>query len=237
MWREGSSGSGSASNRALHQSETVRQSALPDLKPNSKTVVALRGLRLILLPCVPRNRMPRNPQIVQVLPSFPCHSDRGRSSLAWGVSVNPRCWQGACNPVAHGSRHGIRRTPQFEERFHSLARRHFFRHVSPGLWRRRWSGFATAPSFRSNRHRFSALSLGAARRAASIYGDREQFDGHSRELERERNLRRQSNGGNDQQERLVHLAGRPTRDGFGHCAGQQRRGQLQERNRFGFRKE
>jgi hypothetical protein len=58
--------------------------------------------------------------------------------------------------LAHGMGHGIRRARQFDERSNSLAPRDFFRRVSPGPWRNRWPGFATAPSIRRNRKRHTA---------------------------------------------------------------------------------
>src|SRR5882762_11471195 len=70
----------------------------------------------------------------------------GSGQPALSVSANSPIWQSACNPLAHGMGHGTRRAQQFDERSNSLAPRDFFRRVSPGLWRSRWPGFATAPS-------------------------------------------------------------------------------------------
>jgi hypothetical protein len=77
----------------------------------------------------------------------------GSGQPALSVSANSPIWHSACNRLAHGMGHGIRRAQQFDERSNSLAPRDFFRRVSPGLWWSRWPGFATAPSIRRIRKR------------------------------------------------------------------------------------
>src|SRR5467141_3247162 len=93
----------------------------------------------------------------------------GSGQPALSVSVNSPIWQSACNPLAHGMRRGTRRAQQFDERSNSLASRDFFRRVSPGLWRSRWPGFATAPSPRSKRQPHTTLGFIAARQTTTFY--------------------------------------------------------------------
>ena len=59
-------------------------------------------------------------------------SNTDRVNHAVSVSANSPIWQCACNRLAHGMGHGIRRARQFDERSNSLAPRDFFRRVSPG---------------------------------------------------------------------------------------------------------
>jgi hypothetical protein len=78
-------------------------------------------------------------------------------------SANVLRWHSACNPSVHGKRHGILRTPQFDEYFVSLVRRIVFRCVFPGLWWSRWFGSITAPSPRCDHQPHAGFGFGAAR--------------------------------------------------------------------------
>src|SRR5882762_721476 len=93
----------------------------------------------------------------------------GSGQPALSVSANSPIWQCACNRLAHGMGRGIRRARQFDERSNSLAPRDIFRRVSPGLWRSRWPGFATAPSPRSKRQPHTTLGFIAARQTTTFY--------------------------------------------------------------------
>ena len=147
---------GPASNRALHQSEIVRWPTFPDLKPNSTLHTLSCPTTLFAFPLLPQNDIPSKLRMGQDLLAHLSSSNTDRVNHALSVSANSPIWQSACNRSAHGMGRGIRRARQFDERSNSLAPRDFFRRVSPGLWRSRWPGFATAPSIRRNRKRHIA---------------------------------------------------------------------------------
>jgi hypothetical protein len=196
-----------ASNRALHQSETVQPSALPDLKPNSKQPALSCAPRLLVFPHMLRSSLPSNlPMMQDLLPDL-SSSNMDRVMHAERISVNAPSWQSACNPLVNGKRHGIPRTPQFDERYTSLVPRTAFRCVFSGLWRSRWFGADTAPSSWCNRQPHTVFGFRAARHTTNFYGGRHQFDERSRELECEWNLWRQCGGRDDQHERRLHFAG------------------------------
>jgi hypothetical protein len=114
------------------------------------------------------------------------------------ISVSAPLWHSACNPLAHGRKHDLWRTPQFDESSISLVPRIIFRCVFPGLWRCRWPDADTAPSPQRDHPRRTAFGFPLARHATNIYGYRQQFDEHSCDLECERISGWQWDGRNDQ---------------------------------------
>jgi hypothetical protein len=147
---------GPASNHALHRSEIVRWSTFPDLKLNSMLQALSCSTPLFAFPHLPRNDILSKLRMGQNLLAHLSSSNTDRVNHAVSVSANSPIWQSACNRLAHGMGHGIRRAQQFDERSNSLAPRDIFRRVSPGLWRSRWPGLATAPSIRRIRKRHIA---------------------------------------------------------------------------------
>ena len=105
------------------------------------------------------NCSPSNLLSVQDLLADLCSSKPSRVIRAARIPVNVPSWRSACNPLAYGARHCMWRAPRFGERLRSLASRDFFRRVSPGLWRGRGPGFATAPSSRHNRQSHTAVGF------------------------------------------------------------------------------
>jgi len=191
----------------MNQSETIQLSSPPDLKPNSKLRALSRGLRLLLFRYMRRGTMPGKLPMGLDLLSELTSSNMDRVIHAARISISGPSWHSACNPLVNGKKHGTRRTPQFGEGFISLVPRTAFRCVFSGLWRCCWFSTSTAPSFRRNRQPHPGLCFDVARHGTSFYGGRRQFDEHSRELERERNLRRQCNGRYNHHEWRLHLAG------------------------------
>jgi hypothetical protein len=158
-----------ASNRTLHQYEIVRWPTFPDLKPNSTLHALSCTTPLFAFPHLPQNDIPSKLRMGQDLLPHLSSSNTDRVNHALSVSANSPIWRSACNPLAHGMGHGTRRAQQFDERSNSLAPRDFFRRVSPGLWRSRWPGFATAPSPRSKRQPHTTLGFIAARQTTTFY--------------------------------------------------------------------
>ena len=158
-----------ASNRVLHRSEIGRWPTFPDLKPNSTLHALSCGTPLFAFPHLPQNDIPSKLRMGQDLFPHLSSSNTDRVNHALSVSANSPIWRSACNPLAHGMGHGTRRAQQFDERSNSLAPRDFFRRVSPGLWRSRWPGFATAPSPRSKRQPHTTLGFIAARQTTTFY--------------------------------------------------------------------
>src|SRR5467141_591150 len=146
-----------ASNHALHRSEIGRWPTFPDLKPHSTLHALSCCTPLFAFPHLPQNDIPSKLRMGQDLLPHLSSSNTDRVNHALSVSANSPIWRSACNPLAHGMGHGTRRAQQFDERSNSLAPRDFFRRVSPGLWRSRWPGFATAPSPRSKRQPHTTL--------------------------------------------------------------------------------
>jgi hypothetical protein len=134
----------------------------------------------------------------------------------------------ACNPSEHGSRYGIRRMRLSNERFPSMVAHDFFCRISPGLWRSRWSGLASAPSFKHNCQPYTGFCFAVAGHGAKFHGGRQQRGEYHGELACERNLRRQRCRRNDQRERSLHLAGYFARIRTDYRAGKQRRGQFKD---------
>jgi hypothetical protein len=122
-----------ASNRALHQSEIVRWPTFPDLKANSTLHVLSCGTPLFAFQLLQRYNAPSKLRRVQDLLAHFSLSNTDRVIHAISVAANAPIWQSACNPLAHGMGHGIRRAQQFDERSNSLAPRDFFRRGCPGL--------------------------------------------------------------------------------------------------------
>jgi hypothetical protein len=191
----------------LNQSETIQLSSPPDLKPNWKLYALSCGLRLLVLRYILRDTMPGKLPMVQDLLRDLSSSNMDRVIHEVHSSVNDPSWHSACSPLVNGKKHGTRRTPQFGERSISLVPRTAFRCVFSGLWRGCWFSTTTAPSFRRNRRPHTGLSFVVARHTTGFYGGRRQFDEHSRELERERNLRWQCGGRDDHHGWRLHLAG------------------------------
>jgi len=158
-----------ASIRALHQSEIVRWPTFPDLKPNSTLHALSCCTPLFAFPHLPQNDIPSKLRMGQDLLPHLSSTNTDRVNHALSVSANSPIWQSACNRLAHGMGRGIRRARQFDERSNSLAPRDIFRRVSPGLWRSRWPGFATAPSPRSKRQPHTTLGFIAARQTTTFY--------------------------------------------------------------------
>ena len=158
-----------ASNRVLHRSEIGRWPTFPDLKPNSTLHALSCGTPLFAFPHLPQNDIPSKLRMGQDLLPHLSSTNTDRVNHALSGSANSPIWQSACNPLAHGMGHGTRRAQQFDERSNSLAPRDFFRRVSPGLWRSRWPGFATAPSPRSKRQPHTTLGFIAARQTTTFY--------------------------------------------------------------------
>ncbi len=145
-----------ATNHVLHRFEIIRWSTFPDLKLNSMLHALSSSTPLFAFPHLPRNDIPSKLRIGQDLLAHLSSSNTDRVKHALSVSAISPIWQCACNRLAHGMGRGIRRARQFDERSNSPAPRDFFRRVSPGLWRSRWPGFATAPSIRRTRKRHTA---------------------------------------------------------------------------------
>jgi len=159
-----------ATNHALHRSEIARWSTFPDLKLNSMLHALSCSTPPFAFPHLPRNDIPSKLRMGQDLLAHLSSSKMDRVKHALSVSANSPIWQSACNRLAHGMGRGIRRAQQFDERSNSLAPRDFFRRVSPGLWRSRWPGFATAPSPRSKRQPHTTLGFIGARQTTTFYG-------------------------------------------------------------------
>jgi hypothetical protein len=122
------------------------------------------------------------------------------------ISLTRPQWHNACNSAGNGRRHEISGMPSYESPGASLVSRDASRRIIPGLWRSRWFRPATAPSnFCECR---SVFGVSVARGATDFHFNCTQHDGHCRDLERERNSRRERGNRNHRRERHLYFSQR-----------------------------
>jgi hypothetical protein len=158
----------------------------------------------------------------QALHEFLCVSNPSDNLLAERIFLDAPRWHTACKCRCNGTKHETSRTLLFGLYPVSLASRAASRRVVPGLWRTGRISSVTAPSLKYYCDSRTVYCLRSAGRPTNIHRDGRQYGKHCRELERERNSRRECNSRNDRCGRRLHRSGKSPIARFGVRAGSQR---------------
>jgi hypothetical protein len=165
-----------------------------------------------------------NTLMVRALHEFLCVSNLSNNLLAERIFLHAPRWHIACKCRCNGTKHETSRTLLFGLYPVSLVSRVASRRVVPGLWRTGRIGPATAPSLKYYCDSPTVYRLCPAGRPTDFLRHGRQYVERGRELECERNSRRECNGRNDRCGRRLHGSGKSSIAHFGVRAGRQRGG-------------
>jgi hypothetical protein len=160
----------------------------------------------------------------RALHEFLCLSNLSSTLPAEHIFLDAPRWHSACKCRCNGTKHETSRTLLFGQYRVSLVSRVASRRLNPGLWRTGRISSATAPSLKYYCDGCTGHRVRPAGRPTGSYRDGRQYVEHGRELERERNPRRECDDRNDRCRRRLHGSGKSSIARFGVRAGHQRGG-------------